>query len=475
MKKFCKLICSLMLAVLLMIMSTGCGMSIEEFLQQGDAMVIIIGNHANANRASAEELDELLDDKLAQCISRYQDGEEYCLKANVTIIVLDGDPETVDVVLEGEKVELKASAMSIEKVMREQEYIIKDIKDFLLEDSLRADDEEVDMLAAIAEAKIILDQYAGDEMEKHIVIYDSGISTDGFFDMKKINIQDGTVGQVLEQLPDGAAYDLSGITITFGGLGNVAGNQKDLREDSVYTQRLSAVWQEYFLSCNVKAINPDAESNFNKISFAARGKNAMLCVEKDPDKSEEEPIGNEDQNEASYYPFVSTVPFRLSEKEVIKGIVDGTSETPIVLKSVDLGFKGDSAEFKDEVQAYAAMDSYKDVFELVKQYPEIVLYVVGSRAKTTPTEETLANDQLAKDRAEAVANVLKSRYGVPASQIVIIDAGTQTLPWRNGVEFPDGTWDSKDKVAMMNNRTVAIIPNTYTDLVQELVELGEIQ
>lgn len=474
MKKYGKLIGVLLLAVILLVMSAGCGMSEEEFLREGDAMVIIIGNHANANRATAEELDELLTDKLEQCITRYKDGEEYCLKANVTVIVLDGDPETVDVFLDGETVELKASAMSIEKVMREQEYIIKDIKAFLLEDSLRADDEEVDMLAAVAEAKIILDQYIGTEMEKHIVIYDTGISTDGFFDMKKINIQDGTVGQVLGQLPDGATYDLSGITITFGGLGNVAGNQMDLREDSLFTERLSAVWKEYFLSCNVKAINPDENSSFNKINFAKRGKDPMLCVEEDPDKSSEEPDGNKDQNEDNYYPYVSAIPFRLSEKEVDK-IVQGKSDTPIVLKSVDLGFKGDSAEFKDKDQAYAAMDSYKDVFTLVKEYPEIVLYVVGSRAKTKPTEETLANDKLSRERAEAVAKVLKSRYGVPESQIVIIDAGTQTLSWRNSVEFPDGTWGSKDRVAMMNNRTVAIIPNTYTALIQELVDLGEIQ
>lgn len=474
MRKFSKLTGILLLIVMLVAMMTGCGMSDEEFIQDGDAMVIIIGNHANANRATEDELKELFGDKLEQCMSRYKDGEEYCLKANVSIIVLDGNPETVDVVFDGEKVELKASAMSVEKVMREQEYIIQDIRDFLLEDSLRANDEEVDMLAAIAEAKIILDQYNRKDMEKHIVIYDSGISTDGFFDMRKNNIQNGTVGQVLERLPDGAKYDLTGITITFGGLGNVAGNQMDLREDSLFSERLSAVWKEYFLSCNVKAINPDENGDFNKINFAPKGSSPMICVEKETDTGEGEPSENVDLNEKDYYHFVSAVPFTLSEK-VVGEIIEGKGDTPIILKSVDMGFKGDSAEFKDKEQAYSKMDSYKDVFEEVKKHPEIILYVVGSRAKTTPNEKTLTDDQLSKDRAEAVAKVLRSRYGVPAEQIVIIDAGTQKLSWRNGVEFPGGTWESKDKVAMMNNRVVAIVPNTYADLVQELIDLGEIQ
>lgn len=474
MKKYRKFVGMLLLAVVLVCLFAGCGMSEEEFLREGDAMVIIIGNHANANRATMDELDELLDGKLENCISRYQDGEEYCLKANVTVIVLDGKPEEATLMLDGKEVELTSSAMSIEKVMRDEKYIISDIKQALMEEDLRADDEEVDLLAAIAEAKIILDHYSGQNKDKHIVIYDSGITTDGFFNMNKIDIQSGTVGEVLSRLPDGAYYDLSGITVTFGGLGNVAGNQMDMREDSLFTELLSAIWREYFINCGAAAINPNADSSFNKIVYAKKGSDAMICVEKDPDSDENDQQSAPVEDDNQYYPFVTAVSFKFSEKEIIEDIIEGKGETPIVLKSVDLGFKGDSAEFKDEVLAQSRLDSYKDVFEIIREYPDMIVYVVGSKAKTTPTED-VADDDLAKARAEAVAAILVKKYQIPAEQIVIIDAGTQVLSWRNAVEFPDGTWKSRDKEAMMNNRTVAIVPSTYDKLVQELKDLGEIQ
>ena len=185
MKKYSKFLILLSLAIMTLCLFAGCGMSDDEFFQEGDAMVILIGNHANAHRPTDEELSVLLDKKLERCITRYKDGEEYCLKANVSILVVDGSPDMMKVAFDGEEVELKASALSIEKVMREQEYIISDIKAFLRSDDLRANDEEVDLLAAVAEAKIILDQYTAKDIEKHIVIYDSGITTDGFFNITR--------------------------------------------------------------------------------------------------------------------------------------------------------------------------------------------------------------------------------------------------------------------------------------------------
>lgn len=465
MKKFIRNLAVLLLAVMLLGMLGGCGMSEDEFLKDGDALVIIVGNHANANKYTEEELDDLLGTKLEDSIVRYKDRDDYCLRANVSIIVVDGDPEQSYVSFDGKEVELSADAKSIEKVMREEEYILSDIEDYLLGDDPRADDEEVDLLAAIAEGATILNSYPADT-PKHMVIYDPGITTAGFLDMNKIDIQSGSVDQVLERLPDGAFHDLSGIKVTFHGLGNVCVGQDDMRDDSTFQTRLISLWTAYFKRCGADLSE--------EIRYSESGNNPMIYV--DPDDESEKAAqqnGEEAEEEAIAYPFVSNVSFRLSEKEIIQEIIEPDNETPIILSSVALGFKGDSAEFRDPAAAEKALKSYDEVFKLLKEHPEITIYVVGSKAMTTP-DEKVSTDPLSRDRSNAVASLVQKMYGFAENQVVPIDAGTITFSWRDSVEFPKGTWASRDKVAQSENRVVAIIPSTASSLVQELIDAGKI-
>lgn len=462
MRMFKRLTALMILAAMLVGLLAGCGMSESEFFHDGDALVIIVGNHANAHRYSETELDALLGDKLEASITRTKEGDDYCIRANVSIIVADGDPEQAYVTFDDEVVELSAKAKSIEKVMYEQEYILQDIKDYLLSDELRADDPEVDLLAAIAEAEIILRNYP-EETRKHMVIYDPGITTAGFLNMNNIDIQYGSVDQVLERLPDGAIHNLSGINVTYGGLGNVCLEQSDMRQDSTFRTRLESLWNAYFKLC-------DADLT-GSIKYAQEGDNPMLYV--DPNDETEQAaqsqgaVGEADAG----YPYVSPVPFKLSEKEVIEQIVEGNSETPIILSTVALGFKGDSAEFRSPETAEKALKSYDDVFKLLKEHPEITIYVVGSKAKTIP-DEAVVDDQLSKNRSQAVANLIQKMYGFSADQVQPIAAGTTVFSWRDAVEFPDGTWASRDPMAQKENRVVAIIPSTATTLVQELIDAG---
>lgn len=460
MKMIKKVLSLTLIAAMLLGMLSGCGVSETDFLQEGCATVIIVGNHANANKFTEKEMEALLGDKIERSFTHSKKGNDYCIQANVSIIVVDGKPEQSYVTFDGERIEMDASAKSIEKVLHEKEYICDDINAYLFSDDLRANDAEVDLLAAIAEAETILDSYP-DSMEKHMVIYDTGITTAGFLNMNKIDIQNGSVDQVLERLPEGAFHKLGGIKVTFGGLGNVCFPQSDMRQDSSFKNRLENLWTAYFTRCGAELTAP--------IEYAAKGNDPMVNV-----VTEGEAAGCVQPNEeiVSYEP-VSIVSFKLSEKEVIEEFVTGSSETPIILSTVELGFKGDSAEFRDQAAAEKALISYEEIFTLLKEHPEITIYVVGSKAKTTPDED-VSTDPLSRDRANAVANLIQKMFGISASQIQIIDAGTTRFSWRSGVEFPDGTWASKDKVAQMQNRVVAIIPSTSSSLVNELSTAGKI-
>lgn len=443
-----KVIACLLAFVIVAGLFTGCMMTKEEFEQEGSALVVIVGRHANAHAYSEKELRNLLDDLVERSVRRYIDGEDYCTEVNVSIIVADGDPTRVPVTFDGEEVELYAQAKSIEKVMGKLEYLITDVKDFLMSDELRADDPEVDLLAAISEGTTILRESGAKEL--HMVIYDPGITTTGFLDMRQIDVQEGSVDDVLDKLPDGAFYNLEGINVTFAGLGNVCAGQTDLRRDSSFQNRMVNLWTAYFKRCKATLTS--------EIKFSSEGNNPLI----------------HNETETDTYPLVSNVPFQLSEK-LLEEAEEETEMPPkeIILNTLELGFKGDSAEFRDKEAAAKALNSYADTFAKLKANPEITIYVVGSRARTTPSDEA-ESDPLSEARANAVKDLIITQYDIPASQIVIINGGTHTFSWRNGNEFPKGTWESLDPVAQQRNRVVAIIPSTAESLVNELVEAGKI-
>lgn len=458
MKHMKRILAWVLVAVMLTGLCTGCGMSKEEYEQKGIALVVIVGRHANAHRYTQAELNALLGDKLQRSVERTINGDDYSVSVNCSILVVDGDPEQAYATYNGELVDLSTSAKSAEKALHELDYILGDIESFLMSDELQADDKEVDLLAAIAEGTTILNSYPEDT-EKHMVIYDTGFNTTGFFDMNKVNIQEGDVGQIVneERLTPGAFPDMKGIQVTFGGLGNVCYGQQDMRNDSVFKGRMEELWTAYFNKCGATLTQP--------IKYSAEGNDPQ--VYDDPDKNVDS--GNAAANATVLYPYVSGIPFVIAEAQT-QQIIDG--ETIIVLDSLSLGFLGDSAEFRDRDQALKALRSYGDAIERIKQDPSITLYVVGSKAKTAPDEEIDLTESLSEERAKAVAALLKEMFDFPEVQIQIINADITPFTWRNGVEFPDGTEESLDRDEQRKNRVVALIPSTAQDYVDELVKAG---
>ena len=444
-----KLIVAVLLAAM-MLSLWGCGMSDEEYPHVGDSLVIILGNHANANRYDEAFVQRTIRPLLEKAVSREIVGRDYMATLNVSVIVSDGAPVKERMILDGYEVELVSYAKSIDKSLRDIENMIEDVEDFLMLDSLRAVEPGVNLPAAIAEAERILRNNPG--ANNRILIYDTGVVTEGRMGMGLeedglLDIQKGSVDDVLNRLGENFFPKLEGIDVEFYGLGDVCIGQKDIRdmEDTDLINQFVSLWQTFFARCNVKSINT--------LTIAEKGDSPMLWdVETDP------------------YPVVRNVPFY----EVPVPEPDPTDPTeptepkegPVVpLSASELGgFKGDKAEFRNESQARSALQSYYEkALKVVKENPQVKLYIVGSRAITSPEDPLVQDHETSASRAIAVSELIQEMFGIPAEQIVEIDAGVQRFTWSSKAEeFPGGKWreGSALEAAQAEHRVVTLIPAT---------------
>ena len=474
-----KLIALLLMAALTISCFSGCGgagtilageENPETFLKRNveDAdlsVVVILGYHANAVKPNEEFLwDDTLKPILEKAVTySYDEGkQEYSARINISVIISDGDPEQVELMQpdrknkkneESKPIKLRRSATSTTRLDKLVSDSLNDIRDVILSDTLKADDAEVDLVASMNKATKILTENPG--RENHIVVIDTGVTTDGYLDMRLVNIQRDTAAEVVKDLQASAVVDLKGIHATFKGVGNICGSQVDFREDDLVNDRLVEFWEEYFKRC-------DATVEGGIVLSEAMGQ--PLLHNEDADKPE-------NKGKIDTYPTVSSVPFSIAPVIVNNG--SGEAETQmgtIVLNSTSLTFKGDSDEFRDEKAAEATLLSYEQTFSILKDNPSITIYVVGSKAKTAP-DENVKDHPLSKSRAEAVKKLICSVYQIDESQIKIVDAGTQEFTWRDAVEYPDGR--TLDSNAQQQNRVVAIVPSVAPEA-QELMDAGEI-
>lgn len=437
-----KKICLLCLAILLL---TGCHrdeVEKEEKVKEKDiALVIIAGRHANANMYTKDMLIEAnVKNMIKDAIKLYQDEDgKYCAKGQVYVIVSDGYPTEATIEFD-QKIDLSGYLECRNNTEKGRKLrvnqMVDGIMDFLTSKDLMADDEEVDLLAALGEAQVILEN--SDAKEKKILVLDTGVNTTGYFDMSVIDIQKGTPNEVIDSLPDGAIPNLKGTNVQFVNLGNVAKPQVDLRKDSSFKKQLTSVW-----------------ANIIKRSGGRLEKNLTFT------KSKGKPMIYSEDNKG--YPYVKTIEFRKAET---------VSNKPVPLPTSALGFKANSAEFKDEAQAINVITSRTtDLMNYLNENPNEKIYVVGSIAKDSQ-DLNKPSSVISANRANKVAEVLVNKCKLPANRIVTIDAGTTKFTWRDKEEYPNGKLNVANQES---NRIVMIIPESYTREVQELKDAKYIQ
>lgn len=422
---------------------------VTEAESETSALVIIAGRHANANTFSDEMLDTA--QKLISDTTTYwtNDKGKYCGEINTSIIISDGAPSAEKIVSLGQEVELTCEKNTEKNCRKTVSDSVQEIVDCLGSRKFKATEPEVDLLAAIGEAKVILD--SKDATSKTILILDTGISTSGFFDMNENQIMMKSADDVINEIDPKGYSDLTGIKVCFLGLGNVAGVQADLRSDSEYRNQLVAVWTGILKKCNAELVD--------EIRFSESSGNPMMYLE----------ISDDDNS----YPYVSPVEFEYPEPPA-----PPEENVPVVIESIriptaTLQFNPNEDTFVDDEKAtkFLKKTVYKNVKKYLEDNENNKIYIVGSIAQTDP-DVSHSTDKVSEKRANKIASILK-KFGINAERMVAIDAGTTVFSWRNAKEFDsNGNRTSETDNNMEKNRVVMIVPDCCSDEVNELVNAG---
>lgn len=285
------------------------------------AVAVAIGNHANAKTPNVEspEVIELI--KMATKSFGY-----------VSVVAVDGSPSLAGSV----RVSLPGGSLSeskLEQIATEQTaQIVAGLK------SVRADDDEVDTLAAL-ELSVRSFSSAPQGCRKHIIVLDTGLSTAGvlsFTDPELLWVEPEDIADWLEQ--QRAIPNFLDIEVTWMGLGDVAPPQATL--SGVERERLKNVWR-----CII-------EQTGGTIIF--------LDSLQGPDTPPEE------------YPAVTPVSFPGHPVPRPTAIPE-----PIILDKEQLEFIGDSAEYRYPA---AAQSTLRPIAEYLIDNEALQVLLVGTTA-----------------------------------------------------------------------------------------------
>lgn len=405
--KTTKRIISLVITVLLLTtVISGCGSSEDNNKQSSIALVI--GAHKyNPKFTVSTQLSETI----------YNVASSY---GSVSVTVSSGNPETVaNWSLDVEKkdvgeAKLKQIAQANTKV------IVNEIA------NITANSPEVDTLSAIKQAVNNLSE--SKSPIKNLIIYDSGLSTEGLLDFTKPNLILSDNKCIVDQLQDlHAIPKLDGINVTWYGVGQVRGDQSKLDSDNLC--KLKDIWEAIL-----------TEGNPDSLTFV----DAELTSE------------YEDSN----LPDVSIVDLPTNNIEVPTEQPKKTKKVFIQLTDEKLSFKPDTADFVNEGKASAALDKVADNLKNCND----AIYIIGSTATYGPHSSTIT---LSEKRANKVKKELIKR-GV-SNNITSVGIGDTKCRLRtNDVDSNGNLIESQAK----QNRAVFIISessNTISDLKKERI------
>lgn len=138
---------------------------------------------------------------------------------------------------------------------------------------------------------------------------------------------------------------------------------------------------------------------------------------------------------------------------------DVSVEKPHINISMNkVNFKANSSEYVDKTAAEQVLRDYVTIFdEYFAEYPDGLIYLVGSVAKTMSQSET--DVELSKQRADRVRQSFID-LGVDEARLIALGLGTND-PWRED-EWKNGYFD---ETIAKDNRRVWIIPDTNEDQV----------
>lgn len=399
MKKAIKIILCISVICLGACFFTGCGDTRPLPKDIPTAMVIIEGKHNNSKK-----IEVFLHDEIKEIYSSF---------GNACIIVADGDPSILhkdgNMVGAYDPQYIENSKNDYQyKAIWEREYLNPQIA--LLTEAIAnctPDDDEVDTLKALqlaAEALEQMESWMGENVNKKIIICDTGLSTSGEVNFLNTdcntllkgneqiameNIKGKKFEQLLSYLDNKKNIpDLSGVTIRWYGLGKVDKPQPEL--NNVTISNLQYIWGKILSKAG--AI-PDQVGGIDKEFgyFVAT-------------------IANESEN------------FDKSVTPII--FWDGKG---IEISNNEIEFEKRTDEVKDKKKAIEVLQPYVDN---LKNYPDMRLLLVGTTARVKEGSE-----ELSKKRAEKVREML-IELGISPDRIEVKGLGANASwheeEWING-------------------------------------------
>lgn len=279
----------------------------------------------------------------------------------------------------------------------------------------KAQTPEIDVLSAITLSAQALK--SSDSPQRHMLVFDSGLSTCAPLDFSQENLIDAPADVIVEQLQKiHEIPDLVDIDITWIGLGTTIGKQAHPTSD--YTYKLKTLWEAILTAGGASSVIFDTS-----------------------------PLPNQEYD--GELPACTAVP-------IISGSLDlseigAEQEIPEVIKfdeNTSVKFKGDLSEFIDE---QAAVEALLPVAEYLLQNPDEKMYIAGMTATVFSLPD--AGKELSLQRAKACEAILLNN-GVNADQISSVGLGYSPNPLR--VQDVDAQGNLIEEMAQLN-RAVFLI------------------
>jgi len=288
----------------------------------------------------------------------------------------------------------------------------------------------VDLLTALKEAARVL--HDNENSEKHIVIMDTGISTTGRVNFTKFNLDTLDISSFINSLSEteGILPDLTGINVSFIGLGDVAYPQSI---PDTTLPMLKTLWKEVLVACGVS-------ENMIRFPISASGT-----------------VPNHYSEDSGGFPFVTVVNFNhieISIRESTPAMVytKGLEETTYIeieefnefedgeLLLPDVGFHPNTADIIDEDNARSILKPYAVAMTVhLEMNPNTNLYLLGTTATTVQGGK--GDVTLSQNRANRLRETLVS-LGVPEDRLITIGVGANVPAHLREDEFRNGSFDT---------------------------------
>lgn len=402
----------------------------EPLPKDGPALVIIAGVHSNSQKIKVDISDTI--------------EEVYSNFGNVRVIVSDKTP-SLERKQDGNELGFCSDSFineSLKAKNKNEQFWRKNFLNIQVSslndemDKLTTNDPEVDTLRALHEAKVTFNVIAnGETKSKDIIIYDTGLCTVGDLsfldeDLNKLlfsnNINKSDVESVVNKLDTkGLIPNLTGIRVTWYGLGSVAGAQPELSKATI--ANLQMIWGEILKKADA---TPSSHEN----------------------------------SEYDYFIHLPTT-FEEYSGEFVTPVINWFYGEEILLTEEKLGFKPNSAELISEEETTNVLTPYA---QNLINYPNLQVLLVGTTADPNKNGGSIT---LSEERANAVKTIL-CKLGVNENNIKVIGWGAKA-PLYDETEWQNGSFI--EEIAK-KNRAVWILPYD-SDTAKEILNIqnSEIQ